>query len=112
MKAADFYARFRSEASKAIVGQDDAVRLCALALIAQGHVLLEGVPGVGKTVLAKTIARLLSSDYRRAQFAPDLMPSDIVGTSVYDVHSRSFRCPTDAACSAALAADRTTRRRP
>ena len=91
MKAADFYARFRSEASKAVVGQDDAVRLCAIALIAQGHVLLEGVPGVGKTLLAKTIARLLSLDYGRVQFTPDLMPSDIVGTSVYDLQSRSFR---------------------
>src|SRR2546423_586977 len=91
MKAADFYARFRSEASKAIVGQDEAVRLCALALIAQSHVLLEGVPGVGKTLLAKTIARLLSVQYGRVQFTPDLMPADIVGTSVYDLQSRSFR---------------------
>ena len=91
MKAADFYAKFRSEASKSVVGQDEAVRLCAIALIAQGHVLLEGVPGVGKTLLAKTIARLLSLDYGRVQFTPDLMPSDIVGTSVYDLQSRSFR---------------------
>src|SRR6266566_283900 len=91
MKAADFYARFRSEASKAIVGQEEAVRLCALALIAQSHVLLEGVPGVGKTLLAKTIARLLSVQYGRVQFTPDLMPADIVGTSVYDLQSRSFR---------------------
>src|SRR4029077_4657840 len=91
MNAADFYARFRSEASKAVVGQDEAVRLCAIALIAQGHVLFEGVPGVGKTLLAKTIARLLSVEYGRVQFTPDLMPSDIVGTSVYDLQSRSFR---------------------
>jgi MoxR-like ATPase len=91
MKAADFYARFRSEASKAIVGQDEAVRLCGLALIAQGHVLLEGVPGVGKTLLAKTMARLLSLSYGRVQFTPDLMPADIVGTSVFDLQSRSFR---------------------
>jgi len=91
MKAADFYARFRSEASKAVVGQDEAVRLCVLALLAQGHVLLEGVPGVGKTLLAKTIARLLSLKYGRVQFTPDLMPADIVGTSVYDLQSRSFR---------------------
>ncbi|HEV3097300.1 MAG TPA: MoxR family ATPase [Candidatus Dormibacteraeota bacterium] len=91
MKASDFYARFRSEASKAIVGQDDAIRLCAVALIANGHVLLEGVPGVGKTLLAKTIAHLLSLQYGRVQFTPDLMPADIVGTSVYDLQSRSFR---------------------
>jgi MoxR-like ATPase len=91
MKAVDFYARFRTEVSKAIVGQDDAVRLCGLALIAKGHVLLEGVPGVGKTLLAKTIARLLSLQYGRVQFTPDLMPADIVGTSVFDLQSRSFR---------------------
>jgi MoxR-like ATPase len=91
MTAAEFYSRFRKEASKAVVGQDDAVRLCALALIARGHVLLEGVPGVAKTLLAKTIARLLSLQYGRIQFTPDLMPADIVGTSIYDLQTRSFR---------------------
>ncbi len=91
MNAVDFYARFKSEAQKAIVGQDEAIRLCALAVVAQGHVLIEGVPGVGKTLLAKTIARLLSLQYGRIQFTPDLMPADIVGTSVYDLQSRSFR---------------------
>src|SRR5438045_8811185 len=98
MKAADFYARFRSEASKAIVGQDEAVRLCALALIAQGHVLLEGVPGVGKTLLAKTVARLLSLQYGRVQFTPDLMPADTVGTSVDDRQSSSHRVRPGPAC--------------
>src|ERR671936_639198 len=91
MTPVDFFARFKSEAQKAIVGQDEAIRLCALALIAQGHVLIEGVPGVGKTLLAKTIARLLSLKYGRIQFTPDLMPADIVGTSVYDLQSRNFR---------------------
>src|SRR5437868_13578440 len=91
MTAAEFYAKFRAEAAKAVVGQDEAVRLCALALIAQGHVLIEGVPGVAKTLLAKTIARLLSLQYGRIQFTPDLMPADIVGTSIYDLQTRSFR---------------------
>ncbi|TMD39121.1 MAG: MoxR family ATPase [Chloroflexi bacterium] len=91
MTAAEFYAKFRAEAAKAVVGQDEAVRLCALALIAQGHVLIEGVPGVAKTLLAKTMARLLSLEYGRIQFTPDLMPADIVGTSIYDLQTRSFR---------------------
>jgi len=91
MTAAEFYAKFRAEAAKAVVGQDEAVRLCALALIAQGHVLIEGVPGVAKTLLAKTMARLLSLEYGRIQFIPDLMPADIVGASIYDLQTRSFR---------------------
>jgi MoxR-like ATPase len=91
MTGSEFYAKFRTEAAKAVVGQDDAIRLCALALIAQGHVLIEGVPGVAKTLLAKTIARLLSLQYGRVQFTPDLMPADIVGTSIYDLQNRSFR---------------------
>src|ERR1700688_241521 len=88
--APQFYSRLRGQLAKAVVGQEDAIRLCALALVAEGHVLLEGVPGTGKTLLAKSMARALSLQYSRVQFTPDLMPADIVGTSVYDLANRTF----------------------
>jgi MoxR-like ATPase len=74
----------RREIAKVIVGQDDAVEGVLICLLASGHVLLEGVPGLGKTTLLRTLARTLQLKYSRIQFTPDLMPADIVGSVIID----------------------------
>ncbi len=74
----------RSEIKKVIVGQDDMVKLILAALLADGHVLVEGVPGVAKTLTAKLVARSVNAGFSRIQFTPDLMPSDVLGTPVFN----------------------------
>lgn len=73
-----------------IVGKRDEVELCVLALLCRGHVLIEDVPGVGKTLLAKALARSLGCHFERVQFTPDLLPGDVVGVNVFDPRSASF----------------------
>ena len=82
--------RISGEISKVIIGQQEAVHLLLVGLLARGHVLMEGVPGLGKTLLAKTLAYVLRAEFTRIQFTPDLMPADVVGTHVYDLQSRAF----------------------
>ena len=82
--------RVREETGKAVVGQTQAVEGILLALLVQGHVLLEGVPGVAKTLLVRSIAQSLDLDSQRVQFTPDLMPGDITGSMVYDAKSGDF----------------------
>jgi MoxR-like ATPase len=84
------YQAMRAEAGKVLVGQDEVFEQIVIALLARGHLLLEGVPGTAKTLAAKTLAHLIRADFRRVQFTPDLMPSDIVGTQVYDVTTGKF----------------------
>ncbi|MCX2970805.1 MULTISPECIES: AAA family ATPase [Streptomyces] len=80
----------RAEIAKAVVGQDAAVTGVVVALLCRGHVLLEGVPGVAKTLLVRTLAASLELDTKRVQFTPDLMPSDVTGSLVYDARSAKF----------------------
>jgi MoxR-like ATPase len=83
-------ARIRESVETVIEGKPDVIRLALIVLLAQGHLLIEDVPGVGKTMLAKSIARALDCTVRRIQFTPDLLPSDITGVSVFNQESRDF----------------------
>jgi MoxR-like ATPase len=80
----------RGEVSKAVVGQDSVVTGLVIALLCRGHVLLEGVPGVAKTLLIRTLAQALKLDFKRVQFTPDLMPGDVTGSLVYDNRTSEF----------------------
>jgi MoxR-like ATPase len=84
------FAALRTEVGKAVVGQDAAVTGLTIALLAGGHVLLEGVPGVAKTLLVRTLSHALKLDTKRVQFTPDLMPGDVTGSLVYDAKAGEF----------------------
>src|SRR3954464_3135764 len=79
-----------NRAERVVVGQRDSLELVLLAILCGGHILLEGVPGTAKTLMARTVARLLALDCKRVQFTPDLMPSDIVGTNVFNLQTSRF----------------------
>ncbi len=82
--------RVQQTVGRAIVGQQRLIQECLVAVLAGGHVLLEGVPGTAKTLLVKALAIALGKEFRRVQMTPDLMPSDIIGTYVYDLEKREF----------------------
>jgi len=82
--------QIKSELAKVIVGQKQMVNLLVTALLAEGHVLLEGAPGVAKTITAKLLSKSLAIDFNRIQFTPDLMPSDVLGTSVFNLKKSEF----------------------
>ncbi|TAF08082.1 MAG: MoxR family ATPase [Nostocales cyanobacterium] len=87
---AEVVERVRQEVAKVIVGQHEMVDLLITALLADGHVLIEGVPGVAKTLTAKVLARILDVPFSRIQFTPDLMPSDVLGTSIFNLKTSDF----------------------
>ncbi|WP_072531811.1 AAA family ATPase [Bacteroides ilei] len=82
--------QLKEQIAAVIVGQEQIVDLLLTAILANGHILIEGVPGVAKTLLAKLTARLISADFSRIQFTPDLMPSDVLGTTVFNMKTNDF----------------------
>src|SRR5580704_13093009 len=81
----------RAEVAKVVVGQEGVLSGLVAALLVRGHVLLEGVPGVAKTLMVKTVAAALDLEFRRLQFTPDLMPSDVIGQTIYEQRTGEFR---------------------
>lgn len=102
----------RAEVSKAIAGQASVVEQSLVAILANGHVLLEGVPGVAKTLIVRTLARSLSLDYGRIQFTPDLMPSDVIGTMIFNPKTAAFELRTGPIFVNVLLADEINRTPP
>src|SRR3954470_12009315 len=93
MNQSEFRERFdliRREAQKVLLGQDDLILHTMIAVLAGGHVLIEGVPGLGKTLLARTLSHVLGATFKRIQFTPDLMPSDVTGSHVYSQREERF----------------------
>lgn len=103
------YEKIRTESQKIIVGQEEIFTLVITSFLAGGHILLEGVPGTAKTLIAKTLALLVSGEFARIQFTPDLMPSDIVGTSVYDLETNQFNLKRGPVFTNVLLADEINR---
>lgn len=101
--------RARQEVAKVIIGQQQVVDQCLIAIFTGQHILLEGVPGIGKTLLVRTLARVLDSEFSRIQFTPDLMPSDIVGTRVFDLRENAFRLVKGPVFTSFLLADEINR---
>ncbi len=89
-KVAELYFAVLEEMRKFVIGYDDIIEKIIIALVSKGHVLLEGVPGIGKTFLVNTLSKVLGCEFKRIQFTPDLLPADIIGTTVYDMKESRF----------------------
>lgn len=100
------------EAKKVISGQEDVLENLLAGFLAGGHVLLEGVPGIAKTLMARTLSHILGLEFNRIQFTPDLMPSDITGTYIYDMHTSEFKLKKGPVFTQFLLADEINRTPP
>ena len=105
-------ARVRDNVGRVIVGKESVVDLLLVSLLAQGHVLLEDVPGIGKTTLAKSLARSLGASFQRIQFTPDLLPSDVTGVNVYNQRTGEFEFRPGPVMSQVVLADEINRASP
>jgi MoxR-like ATPase len=105
-------ARIAAAVGRVVQGKPDVVRLALVVLLAEGHLLIEDVPGVGKTTLAKALARSIDGTVRRIQFTPDLLPSDVTGVAVYDQESRAFEFKPGAVFANMVVADEINRASP
>ena len=112
MKVADSADRVKAEIGKAFVGQERAVEQVLAAVLADGHVLIEGVPGLGKTLLVRSLATALDLPFTRIQFTPDLMPTDVIGTEVFDQRDVEFKLRRGPVFTAILLADEINRTPP
>jgi MoxR-like ATPase len=83
--------RLQEQIGRVIIGQQEVVQQALCALLADGHLLVEGVPGIAKTLLVRVLAQTLGLEFRRVQFTPDLMPSDLIGTTIFDTRTGEFR---------------------
>ncbi len=108
----DFTEKIISNVEKVIIGKRDAIELAMLALLCEGHILIEDVPGVGKTMLARSLAVSLGSVFKRVQFTPDLLPNDVTGVSVYNQRTSDFEFRAGPAFSNILLADEINRATP
>ena len=112
MNVADLVDGLLNRAERVVVGQRESLEMVMLAMLCGGHVLLEGVPGTAKTLMARTLARLLALDCKRVQFTPDLMPSDIVGTNVFNLQTSRFEFRAGPVFTDILVADEINRTPP
>jgi MoxR-like ATPase len=110
--ASDRASRLESELKKVIRGKDEVVRLAMVSVLAHGHLLIEGVPGVGKTTLAHALARLLGCSFQRVQFTSDMLPSDIIGISIYSAAEQKFEFKRGPIFTNVLLADEINRTTP